>query len=167
MKSSRRCALWAAVIALPLAACTKAHQDPAAAAQAAPSSAANRDSKPTTACGLLGAAEMSALLGGEVTQDPPRQDDTCEFSAARASGPSAELKFNEGDGQAAMMAGGIMNRHEPGMTDPLAGVGDQAFSVGPVVMIRRGEDLISLRITGVDDPIRRIKLVYGAIDAKL
>ncbi len=84
MRSSHRRALLAAAIALPLAACSRAHQDPAATAQIAPSSAANRNSKPTT-----------------------------------------------------------------------------------VVMIRRGEDLITLRITGVDDPIRRIKLVYGAIDAKL
>jgi hypothetical protein len=51
--------------------------------------------------------------------------------------------------------------------DPLAGVGDQALTVGPVVMIRRGEDLITIRVTGVDDALRHIKLIYAAINAKL
>ena len=35
--------------------------------------------------------------------------------------------------------------------DELAGLGDQATSVGPMILIRRGEDLITLVISGVPD----------------
>jgi hypothetical protein len=50
---------------------------------------------------------------------------------------------------------------------PSAGVGDQAISLGPVVMIPRGEDLISISLSGVDDSLKRVKLIYGAIDTNM
>ena len=40
---------------------------------------------------------------------------------------------------------------EPGLADPLAGIGDQAVQAGPMLLIRRGEDLITLTLSGVDE----------------
>jgi hypothetical protein len=162
----------ATVAALLLAGCSKTSSGPApasgpAAARPAAGQAVAAEPTELAACDFLTAEEMSALLGGRVTRDPPRQSNTCVYSPAQGSGPFAELKFEPGDGQAAMMGAGFANRHEPGLVDPLAGVGDQALTVGPVVMIRRGEDLITIRVTGVDDALRRIKLIYAAINAKL
>jgi hypothetical protein len=67
----------------------------------------------------------------------------------------------------AVMGASFANKHEPGLVDPLVGFGDQAIAVGLVVMIRRGNDLITLRLSGVDEPVRRIKLIDGALNAKL
>jgi hypothetical protein len=162
----------ATVAALLLAACGKTNNSPSPASGADPASSAAAAAlaaaaKEPVACDFFTADEMSALLGGRVTRDPPRQSNTCVYSSAQGSGPFAELKFEPGDGQAAMMAAGFANRHEPGLVDPLAGVGDQALTVGPVVMIRRGEDLITIRVSGVDDALGHIKLIYAAINAKL
>jgi hypothetical protein len=154
------------VAALLLAGCNKTGNGPApasspAAARPAAAEAVAAEPQELAACDFLTAEEMSTL------RDPPRQSNTCVYSPAQDSGPFAELKFEPGDGQAAMMGAGFANRHEPGLVDPLAGVGDQALTVGPVVMIRRGEDLITIRVTGVDDALRRIKLIYATINAKL
>jgi hypothetical protein len=150
-----------------LAACNKTSPGPAPVSSVSADAAADRAPKELSACDFLSAEEMSTLLGGRVTRDPPSRGDTCVYSPAQESGPFAELKFDPGDGQAAMMGAGLANRQEPGMVDPLAGVGDQALSVGPIVMIRRGEDLITIRLSGVDDALRRVKLIYDAINAKL
>jgi hypothetical protein len=167
MKSFGAWAAAATSTLLLLAACNKTNPGPAPASSVSADAAADRAPKELSACDFLTAEEMSTLLGGRVTRDPPTRGDTCVYSPAQEPGPFAELKFEPGDGEAAMMGAGFANRQEPGLVDPLVGVGDQALSVGPVVMIRRGEDLITIRLPGVDDPLRRIKLIYGAINAKL
>jgi hypothetical protein len=166
MESFKSYAVLATVAALGLVACGKPNNTAQPQADAR-ITAASEPSAPRSACDLLTAAEMSTALGGAVTQEASSRSDTCTYSSTQSSGPFAELKFTPGDGQAAMMASSFANRHEPGLADPLAGVGDQAVSIGPMVMIRRGEDLITLRVLGVDDTVKRIKLIYGAVNAKL
>lgn len=48
-----------------------------------------------------------------------------------------------------------------------AGLGDQATSVGPMILIRRGEDLITLVISGVPDGTAAAKSIYGLLNARL
>jgi hypothetical protein len=43
-----------------------------------------------------------------------------------------------------MTAMGMMGKHEPGLTNPYDGIGDQAATVGPALMIRTGEDLVTI-----------------------
>ena len=77
------------------------------------------------------------------------------------------MKVEWGDGAAAMTAAGMAARIEPGLTDPLAGLGDQAVIVGPVLMIRRGEDLITIMLSGVDDVVGKAKRVYGVASPRM
>ena len=49
----------------------------------------------------------------------------------------------------------------------LAGLGDQATSVGPMILTRRGEDLITLVISGVPDGTAAAKSIYSLLNARL
>lgn len=49
----------------------------------------------------------------------------------------------------------------------LAGLGDQVTSVGPMILIRRGADLIKLVISGVPDGTAAAKSIYDLINARL
>jgi hypothetical protein len=116
---------------------------------------------------VVTAAEMSALLGAQVTAKRQRLASACTYPSVADFGPNAELKIERGDGEAAMQGAAFANQHEPGLADPLAGIGDQAISAGPMVLIRRGDDLISIRVSGVDDPLAAVKRIYGAVNAKM
>lgn len=107
-----------------------------------------------TACTLVTAAEMSTILGGAVAGEPHEgtADKTqCIYKPANAASPYVDLTVNWGDGESAMAAAGAMNHVESGITNPYAGIGDQAVAVGTVLMIRTGEDLVTITFSGVDD----------------
>ncbi|MDQ8698137.1 hypothetical protein [Hyphomicrobium sp. LHD-15] len=48
-----------------------------------------------------------------------------------------------------------------------AGLGDQATSVGAMILIRRGEDLITLVISGVPDGSAAAKSIHDLLNARL
>ena len=75
--------------------------------------------------------------------------------------------MNWGDGVAGMKGAGAMELELGPAMDELAGLGDQATSVGPMILIRRGEDLITLVISGVPDGTTSAKSIYGLLDARL
>jgi hypothetical protein len=142
---------------------TEATAPSQAAAQSAP------EPKQSSACEMVTAAEMTALLGGAVSAHPgPTNGQTsCTYTAVSGASPYAELKVEWGSGEGGMAAAGILNAHEPGITDPLAGVGDQAVSIGPAAMIKRGDDLVTIVLSGVDDVIPHVKAIYSVLDKRM
>jgi hypothetical protein len=123
-----------------------------------------------TACGLISAADMSAILGAEV---PAVADDRggqtkCTYQPAgdEIGGPYADVQLNWGDGVAGMKGAGIMEPELGQVMGKLA-LGDQATSVGPMILIRRGADLITLVISGVPDSEGAAKKIYGLLDTRL
>jgi hypothetical protein len=118
-------------------------------------------------CTMLPAAEMSTLLGSAVTAESAGRSDRCTYSPASGYSPSAEVSIAVGDGEAAMQGASFANGREPGLVDPLAGLGDQAIGVGPMVMIRRGHDLVSIRLSGVDDTLAKVREVYSALSTRM
>jgi len=124
-----------------------------------------------TACELISAADMSAILGstvGAVADDRGGQTKcTYEVAGEEIGGAYAEVQLNWGDGAAGMKGAGIMKPELGSVMSELAGVGDQATSVGPMILIRRGSDLITLVISGVPDTTGAIKRIYGQLDARL
>ena len=58
------------------------------------------------------------------------------------------MQLNWGDGVAGMKGAGAMGSELGPVMGELAGLGDQATSAGPMILIRRGEDLITLVISG-------------------
>ena len=124
-----------------------------------------------TACQLVTASEMAAILGTEVgtAADDRGIQTKCTYEPAQAElgGPFAELQVNWGDGHASMAGAGAMKPQLGAVMDDLDGLGDQATSVGPMTMIRRGEDLITLVVSGVPDNTAAIKGIYKVLDERL
>jgi hypothetical protein len=120
-----------------------------------------------TVCDVVTAAEMSKLLGSPVIAKPQRLSSDCIYASVADVGPNAELKIERGDGEAAMQGATFANQFESGLANPLTGLGDQAISAGPMIMIRRGDDLISIMVSGVEDSLAAVRRIYAAVDAKM
>lgn len=158
-----------------LAACSKSGPDEAAAkagaAAPAPSTVTAVVARPHgKACDMVSQEAMSTILGGTVTAKPNDRSNgqtQCIYTAVSGISPYAELKVEWGEGQAAMAGVGMANRAEPGITSPLAGLGDQAVQVGPALMIRTGEDLVTIILSGVDDGLPRARKIFEMTKAKL
>lgn len=157
---------------LTITGCTKPHEaqtgDAAQVAAIAPAAAQEVLVK---ACDLLSLAEMAAILGAPVEAESGDADafgqTSCTWTPVTAYSPYAELKIEWGSGEAAMFASGILSGIEPGLTSPFEGLGDQASAVGPAVMIRRGEDLVTIVLSVNDDPVPLVRKIYAAVDARL
>ncbi len=124
-----------------------------------------------TACGLVSAADMSTILGtavGAVADDRGGQTKcTYETPGGELGAPYAEVQLNWGDGEAGMKGAGVMEPELGQVMGKLAGLGDQATSVGPMILIRRGQDLITLVVSGVPDGTDAARRVYGLLDERL
>lgn len=114
---------------------------------------------------------MSAILGSAVTAvaDDRGGQSKCTFSSNgdELGGAYAEVQVNWGDGATGMAAVGAMEPQLGSVMDQLAGLGDQAASVGPMILIRRSNDLITLVISGVPDSAAVAKRIYGRLDEQL
>jgi hypothetical protein len=66
-----------------------------------------------------------------------------------------------------MASAGLMGRREPGLTNPYDGIGDQAAAVGPALMIRTGEDLMTIVFTGVIDAPAKAKRIFATAKARM
>jgi hypothetical protein len=123
------------------------------------------------ACELISAADMSAVLGSAVAAvaDNRGGQTKCTYESAggEIGGPYAEVELSWGDGVAGMQGAGAMDPQLGQVMNKLAGLGDQATSVGPMILIRRGSDLITLVISGVPDRTVKAKRIYGLLDARL
>lgn len=123
-----------------------------------------------TACTLITAAEMTAILGGAVTAEADDRlgQTECIYSSTQDFGPYAELQLSWGDGEAGMAGAGMAGSQlGPGIVNPYAGLGDQATSVGPMLLIKRGEDLIEIVLSGVDDTSGKARQIYEMLDKRL
>jgi hypothetical protein len=122
------------------------------------------------ACALVTGAEMSAILGSPVVAAPNDRSSNkteCIYSAADGVSPYVELSVAWGDGEAAMTAMGEMGKVEPGIADPYAGIGDQAASIGPTLMIRTGEDLMNIVFSGVTDAPAAAKRIFDTAHPRM
>ena len=123
------------------------------------------------ACELISAADMSAVLGSAVAAvaDNRGGQTKCTYESAggEIGGPYAEVQLNWGDGVAGMQGAGAMQPQLGKVMSQLAGLGDQATSVGPMILIRRGSDLITLVISGVPDSTGKAKRIYGLLETRL
>lgn len=142
---------------------TKRSMAAAAAAAAAP------PPRPApAACALVSEAEMSAILGTPVVAEPNnRFAGKCTYKATSGISPYVELSFDRGGGPAAMAAMGMMGKAEPGLTNPYDGLGDQAATAGPALMIRTGQDLVTIVFSGVTDTPAKARRIFETAKPKL
>ncbi|MEO7149499.1 MAG: hypothetical protein ABIY40_06155 [Rhodanobacteraceae bacterium] len=112
---------------------------------------------------------MSAILGSTVAAEPNEGsvDKTeCIYKPADAPCPYVEFTVEWGDG-AAITAMGAMGRMEPGLTNPYQGIGDQAVAVGTGLMIRTGDDLVTIIFSGVDDAPAKAKKIFDTAKIRM
>jgi hypothetical protein len=122
------------------------------------------------ACEMVTQEAMSTILGGAVIAKPNDRSNgqtECIYTAVSGISPYAELKVEWGQGQAAMMGFGMANKAEPGITSPLEGLGDQAAQIGPALMIRSGEDLVTIVFSGVDEALPKARKIFDMTKARL
>jgi hypothetical protein len=121
-----------------------------------------------SSCALVTEAEMSAILGARVIAEPrPGGSTECNYKAASGLSPAVKLSVDWGDGRIAMKSAGMMNRREPGLTSPYDGIGDEAAAVGPALMIRTGEDLVTIVFTGVSGAPAKAKRIFDTAKARM
>lgn len=118
------------------------------------------------ACTLVSAAQMSAILGTAVLAQATSRS-KCIYKPASDVSPYVEFSVDWGDGRAAMSGIGMAEQHEPGITSPYDGLGDQAAAVGPALMIRTGEDLVTLVFSGVSNTPAAAKRIFDTAKAKM
>jgi hypothetical protein len=137
-------------------------------ARAAKKAAAKPTRKLPAGCGLVTAAEMSAILGTAVVAEARQGGGTeCDYRPASGIGPTVKLTVDAGDGKMAMASAGMMGRHEPGLTSPYDGIGDQAVAVGPALMIRTGDDLMTIVFSGVVEAPAKAKRIFETAKARM
>lgn len=159
-----------ALVTLVSASCSK--REPAASATT-PAASAAPATGPQTAipavCEMVTAAQMSTVLGTTVNveKEDGGSSTTCRYKPAESSMPYVELSIDWGGGKAAMVATRMLGRLEPGMTNPFAGLGDDASATGPALWVRTGEDLIRLTLMGVDDDVAVAKRIVSMMRPKM
>jgi outer membrane protein OmpA-like peptidoglycan-associated protein len=160
---SRHHALYVVSVALLLtvAACSNKES----AQQPAKAAAAEQDTK-RTACAMVTAAEMSSIIGTAVAAEDEGTA-TCRYKPAERTLPYVELGIDWGSGAVAMASFGALSRLEPGIADPLAGLGDQASAIGPGLMIRTGDDLVKLTIMGVEDNVAAARRIIALMRPRM
>ena len=99
----------------------------------------------------------------------PTRETKCTYEAAgeEIGGAYADGELSWGDGAAGMAGVGLVKPQLEKVMGELAGLGDQATSVGPMILIRRGSDLITLVISGVPDNVAAAKRIYGLLNERL
>ena len=154
-----------------LAACSNP-ESPASSATpnaAGATAAAAPDKPPVTACAMVSPDAMSAILGGAVVAKPDEGSGRtgCIYTPASGTGPAVELRVEWGAAQMAIKGVGMAGRAEPGLANPLAGLGDQAAQMGPALMIATGEDLVTLTFGNADDVVPKAKAIFALVKPRL
>jgi hypothetical protein len=170
-------AIAALLLCLPLLhGCTKTPDTEARANETAISPATNADPAAVVpppsarACDMVTAEEMSAILGATVRaerNDRSNGKTECIYTPDEGISPYVELSVEWGSGEAAMMGVGMAAQAEPGLANPYEGLGDQAVAVGPALMIRTGEDLVSIVFSGVEDAPSKAKRIFDTTKSRM
>jgi hypothetical protein len=124
----------------------------------------------TRACDMVTAGEMSAILGAAVhaeRNDRSNGRTECIYTPDEGVSPYVELSVEWGSGEAGMMGAGMAAQAEPGLVDPYEGLGDQAVAVGPMLMIRTGDDLVSIVFSGVEDAPSKAKRIFDTAKTRM
>jgi hypothetical protein len=125
--------------------------------------------KVVQACKLITLEEIAALAGKPLpaTPDEGGGATTCVWEPEGGGLPRVELKIERGSAEAAMTAFGMLEKHEPGISNPYDDLGDEAVAIGPAVMIKRDDDLFTITALGVDDSEAAVHKIYETATARM
>ena len=117
------------------------------------------------ACELVSQEKMSSILGTPVTAAVDGRNKCIYTAQGGKSTPYVEFSYEIGDGAAGMAGAGFAGNSQPGLTNPLEGLGDQAVAAGPALFIRTGDDLATIVLSGVNDRKNVAKKILEAAKA--
>lgn len=140
------------------------------AMELAAAAAAKTPHSSTPACELVTAAEMSAIVDAPVTgqaEDHPGSSTKCTYKPTSGISPTVEFTVTWGEGFAAMQGMGLAGSREQGLVTPYNDVGDQAGAAGPLIMIRTGDDLVTLVLSGVSDAPAVTKQIFDTAKPRM
>ena len=154
-----------------LSACSKPEAPTQPMAAAAPQAApiAEPPAKPS-ACSMVSQEQMSEILGKQVMSEPDESSSgvtKCVYTAPTSLSEDASVSVERGEAQALRMGAGLASQQEPGLVDPLDGLGDEAFMAGPVLFVISGEDVIQIHLTGVDEIAPSAAKILALVQPKL
>lgn len=177
MKSRAPLYLALAVVLGPLAlsACSGPTAAPASDASAAAVPAADSAVAATPerkqACDIVTAKEMSTILGADVMATPNEgsaNKTDCIYKPTADTGPSVELTVDWGGGEAARAAMAGSGETDADRAGPYVGIGDETFNIGPTLMIRNGDDMITLAFGGgVEQTPELVKKIFDTAKPRL
>jgi hypothetical protein len=140
----------------------------ATVARAAARAAAKPARTRLAGCALVTDAEMSEILGTRMVAAERGGGNTeCNYTPASGISPTVKLTVDWGDGKVAMASAGMMAKLEPGLSSPYQGIGDQAVAVGPALMIRTGDDLVTLVLSGVSGAPAAARQVFDTAKPRM
>ncbi len=160
--------------------CSRQDATPASGATAAQSAAAaaSATAPGTTkvrgkACDMVTQAEMSEILGGAVTaveKEGGQGWTQCIYSPVSGTRPlEVELKVEWGAGPSLAPATNLANTAAPiGAADPLQGIGDLAVQVPGLVLIKVGDDLMTVQfVYGDKDLPGKARRIFDTAKGRL
>jgi len=140
----------------------------ATVARAAAKAAAKPAHARLAGCALVTDKEMSDILGTRMVAAERGGGNTeCSYTPASGISPTVKLTVDWGDGKVAMASAGMMAKLEPGLSSPYEGIGDQAVAVGPALMIRTGDDLITLVLSGVSAAPAKARRIFDTVKPRM
>ena len=108
----------------------------------------------------------SAVVGTEPGHKSSGKTE-CIYQPAGGVSPYVEFSVEWGEGETAMKAAAAMGQGKPGPSDPYAGIGDQAISVGTTLWIRSGKDCVQIVFSGVNDAPAKAKKIFNTAKARM
>jgi hypothetical protein len=160
--------------AIMLNGCSKQDASPDSAATAAASATTPAASKVRgKACDMVTQAEMSEILGGAVNAAATEGGQSwtqCIYSPVTGTKPLAvELKVEWGAGPSLAPASSLANTAAPiGAVDPLQGIGDLAVQVPGLVLIKVGDDLMTVQfVYGDTDLPGKARRIFDTAKSRL
>jgi hypothetical protein len=140
------------------------------AMELAAAAAAKTPHSSTPACELVSDSEMSAIVGAPVigrAEEHPNSSTKCTYKPASGIAPSVEFTVTWGDGFAAMQGMGLAGSRQSGMVTPYDDIGDQAGAAGPLVLIRTGDDLVTLVFSGVAEQSAAARKIFDTAKPRM
>lgn len=117
-------------------------------------------------CLLLDGDTMSRLVGVPL-QHIPSYPSKCVYVPKEGDKPYLELTFGFGEGPVAMMAAGVIDFEGNPTGSNGLGIGVQSAQLGDEWLVRHGDDLVTMRVEGFQDPAAVVARVYAAIQPAL
>lgn len=121
------------------------------------------------ACTLVTPQEMSQILGTPMSAERPGgvSETRCIYKGAKETDPYVEFTIEWGHGQGAMNMARLAVQAKPDVAQAYGGIGDEAAMLGATLLIRNGEDLVTLVMFNVQNLPAKARRVFDTAKPRM